>query len=194
MKKILSLCLAFLICFLVCVKVQAQTQITPEKKQLIGELLLLTKVDKQIAEITDTMLKSMETTYPSILNQIVGSRTDLTAEDRENFNKQANKSFQSFSKKFRERLPQAVDYPQYIEEAFYPLYDNVFTEKELSDLVAFYKTETGRKIVEKMPLLFAESIRVSQEKLLPKMMKLVNEIVLEEAKKVSSPPPAPRRQ
>lgn len=48
--------------------------------------------------------------------------------------------------------------PQMVE-----LYARTFTEDELRDMVAFYKTPSGRKSLEKMPLLMQEGFRISQE-------------------------------
>ncbi|HKH49851.1 MAG TPA: DUF2059 domain-containing protein [Thermoanaerobaculia bacterium] len=43
------------------------------------------------------------------------------------------------------------------------LYMRTFTEAELRDLIAFYKTPTGRKSLEKMPEVMQESFRLGQE-------------------------------
>lgn len=43
------------------------------------------------------------------------------------------------------------------------LYMRTFTEAELRDLVAFYKTPTGRKSLETLPVLMQESARLGQE-------------------------------
>lgn len=43
------------------------------------------------------------------------------------------------------------------------LYARTFTEAELRDMVAFYKTPAGRKSLEKMPLLLEEGFRLSRE-------------------------------
>ena len=37
-----------------------------------------------------------------------------------------------------------------------------YTEKEINDLLAFYRTETGKAVVNKIPLIMQDSISVSQ--------------------------------
>ena len=157
-----------------------QKAIPEEKRKLISEIITLMKMDTQIGEITDTILKSMESTFPIAVKRSLDNDPSLTPAAREKIAASSSEFFQSFSKKFRERLPQVVNYPQYIEETIYPLYDKFFTEKELADLVAFYKTETGQKLITTMPQLVAESMQMSQQILLPKMFKLVDEIMSEE--------------
>ena len=52
---------------------------------------------------------------------------------------------------FREALPEFVD-------AVIVIYSRYFTIAEVNDMVAFYKTETGRKVIRVLPELMAESM------------------------------------
>ncbi|NBA97251.1 DUF2059 domain-containing protein [Pseudomonas sp. R5(2019)] len=45
------------------------------------------------------------------------------------------------------------------------LYTTNFTETELKDLVAFYKSPLGRKVLEKMPVVTQQSAQLTQQKL-----------------------------
>jgi hypothetical protein len=73
-----------------------------------------------------------------------------------------------------------------LNESVYTIYDKHFTEAELKDLVAFYSTPTGKKTIEMMPAIFADSMKASQEKLLPPLLKIVNEVLEEERKSLLS--------
>ncbi|KAA1150028.1 DUF2059 domain-containing protein [Pseudoalteromonas sp. FUC4] len=42
------------------------------------------------------------------------------------------------------------------------VYDKHFSEQEIADMLAFYKTDTGQKILEKMPVVMQESMQMSQ--------------------------------
>ncbi len=42
-----------------------------------------------------------------------------------------------------------------------PIYDKYFTDDELKELIAFYKGETGRKLIKVMPLLMEDSMNAS---------------------------------
>ncbi|MEL0654222.1 DUF2059 domain-containing protein [Pseudoalteromonas issachenkonii] len=42
------------------------------------------------------------------------------------------------------------------------VYDMHFSEQEIADMLAFYKTDTGQKILEKMPVVMQESMQMSQ--------------------------------
>ena len=47
------------------------------------------------------------------------------------------------------------------------LYTKGFSEAELNELIAFYKSALGKKVLKEMPALFAESMKMTQAKLEP---------------------------
>lgn len=69
-----------------------------------------------------------------------------------------------------------------MEQIYYPLYDKYFTEAELKDLIAFYKSPTGRKLLHATPQLTQAAMLKSNELLMPKIMVLLNELREEEKK------------
>ena len=56
------------------------------------------------------------------------------------------------------------------------VYADLFTEQEVRDLIAFYKTPTGKKMVEKMPALQARLAQVSQQAVLEHRAELQQKI------------------
>lgn len=59
-----------------------------------------------------------------------------------------------------------------MEPEILKIYDKHFTEKEVDDMLAFYRTETGKSILKKMPDVMQESMMISQsfvQVLLPKL-------------------------
>lgn len=171
------------------VMTRAQDQISTEKRKLIGELIAVTKIDSQMGQIVDTLLASSDTIYIANLKQTVEKRTDLTRVQKDRLLASSIQKAESFQKKFRERLPAAIDFAGYVVDAIYPLYDNAFSEKEIADLITFYKTETGQKVLSAMPRLMTDSMEVAQRTLLPKVTKLVDEILAEE---LAEPKQAPK--
>ncbi|MDA4746736.1 DUF2059 domain-containing protein, partial [Enterobacter hormaechei] len=64
------------------------------------------------------------------------------------------------------------------EELLIPIYSKYYTEKELDDIIAFYKTSTGQKVIKTMPDMTKESMQAGQVwgmKLGQKVMKKINE-------------------
>ena len=48
-------------------------------------------------------------------------------------------------------------------------YSEVFTEQELNDITAFYKTPAGQKFIEKMPQLQAKTMEIMQKRMVTLM-------------------------
>ena len=62
------------------------------------------------------------------------------------------------------------------------LYTDAFTEAELKELLAFYQTPTGRKVLEQMPQLMAHSAQLTQDRLqkaVPEVDKLLGQMAAE---------------
>ncbi|MHA6493536.1 DUF2059 domain-containing protein [Pseudomonas borbori] len=62
------------------------------------------------------------------------------------------------------------------------LYTRNFNEQELKDLIAFYESPLGQKVLQKMPTLTAESAQLTQSKLdnaVPQVNKLLDDMTRE---------------
>ncbi|WP_185233933.1 DUF2059 domain-containing protein [Teredinibacter franksiae] len=68
------------------------------------------------------------------------------------------------------------------------IYDRNFTEDEITDMLVFYKTETGKSLLKKMPAVMQESMQMSQtliEGSIPKLQQIESNLRadLEKARK-----------
>jgi hypothetical protein len=52
------------------------------------------------------------------------------------------------------------------------LYAEIFTEAELKDIIAFYKTKAGRKTLEKVPEIMQRSMQLAQTRIMQNMGEL----------------------
>lgn len=59
-----------------------------------------------------------------------------------------------------------------MQQAYVEIYVEVFTEEELRELVAFYQTPIGQKMIEKMPALMQKSMEVTMEMIQEQMPEL----------------------
>ncbi|WP_407531906.1 DUF2059 domain-containing protein [Elizabethkingia meningoseptica] len=128
-----------------------QQTIPPAKKEKIKTLLRLTNAI-------------------GLSNQIMGSMID---------------SYQSYYKRvpteyWTEIKKEAATSGEF-EELLIPVYSKYYTEKELEDIIAFYKTPTGQKVIKVLPEMSKESMQIGQEwgmRLGEKIMKKINENIL----------------
>jgi hypothetical protein len=112
----------------------AAAQVEPEKAAAIRRLL-------QVTQATELMVTSIETSMPA--------------------QRAANPAIPDvFWDEFAERLRQDVD--RFIE-LLVPLYDKYLTLEEIQQLIAFYETPLGQRLVEVQPTLAAESMLAGQQ-------------------------------
>ena len=64
------------------------------------------------------------------------------------------------------------------------LYSEIFTQEEISALLAFYRTPAGQSTIQKMPLLMQRSMQVTREQILPNMNRRVGQILADTLKDV----------
>ncbi|AQX84222.1 DUF2059 domain-containing protein [Elizabethkingia bruuniana] len=127
----------------------AQEQtVSPAKKEKIKTFLKLTNVLGVANQVMDNMINSYQTYY----KQVPAEYWDELKKETANTND--------------------------FEELLIPIYSKYYTEKELDDIIAFYKTSTGQKVIKTMPDMTKESMQAGQEwgmKLGQKVMKKINE-------------------
>jgi len=160
--------------------------ISPEKQALIRELIEVTGSKKISEEFLNTMFDQMQKTMPEIVWEGLSEITEITElspAEQQRLREEITESAQRTSQRFRQLLMQRLDYAQMVGEISVSLYVKYFSEDELKDLIAFYKSTTGRHTLAIMPKLFAESMAKSQERVLPIIKDVMHEISSDEKMK-----------
>jgi hypothetical protein len=158
----------------------AQQTITPEKKALIKELLEVTGGHQTSEDMMNAMLQEMDKELPQIMSTLIDNDRVLTPAEKVDLKRDATELALRVSKRFREMFMQRVNVGQIVEDVSYPLYDKYFSADEIRDLIAFYKSSTGKKSIEVMPALVAESIAKTNEAMLPAIQQLIKEVTDDE--------------
>jgi hypothetical protein len=77
-----------------------------------------------------------------------------------------------------------------MEPEFIRVYADTFTEQELRDLAAFYRTPLGQRVVETLPDITAASQRIAMERMqgvMPQLMQAIMEAMEEEEPSSGAP-------
>lgn len=69
-----------------------------------------------------------------------------------------------------------------LKEDIVALYDKFYTENEINDLIAFYRTPTGQKVIQKMPEMQNEIMATVMRKYMPKMKEKIQGMALKAEK------------
>jgi hypothetical protein len=150
--------------------------ISLEKRALIKELLEITEAGKNVNQMMDMMVHSE---LPKLVSNVLKNAPFLDS-DRPEIQKQFSEIVSRMAVKYRDRVVKKIDANQLIEQVSYPVYDKYFTEAELRDIIGFYKSSTGKKAIAMMPQILDDSMRLTNEILLPKMSSIMGEIIAEE--------------
>lgn len=156
--------------------VKAQNEISPEKRQAIKDLISLINKDNNSEDLFRAMMSQMEGMNVEIIKTILDERMDLTQAERKNLEKQLTENYSNQSKNFQDRLMQKLDYNSMTEEIMTTVYDKYYTLEEINDLIVFYKSPTGQKTLKTMQPLMVDTLKLTQEKLGPKIISVIQEI------------------
>ena len=81
-----------------------------------------------------------------------------------------------------------VDYNELVQKLV-PVYSKHFTEQEIVDLLNFYNTSTGKKMIEKMPAILEESMEIGRKWGIELAQKIEEKISVSTKSEYTSPPP-----
>lgn len=120
-------------------------------KKTAAELLEVMQTEKMLDQMMDAMEGVMEQSFKAL---------DLPAEGRE-----ASKAVQ---KETMEWFSEFFVWEQ-MRDLYVDIYVEVFTEPEIRELIEFYKSPLGQKLLKKMPALMQKSMQKTQALLQDKM-------------------------
>ena len=123
-------------------------------------------------------LSRIQTQYGPMMELAVSEETDLSDEDRQRLmNRLAD--WDRFAERFYTLFVERVDFTKIIETVYHPLYDKYFSADELEEIVVFYRTPVGRKLMQSMPALMQEAGKGVDDAVQPHAVALIQEIFAE---------------
>ena len=127
--------------------------------------------DVKIAKLLETMgsTQAMKTSVEYMINYYKQNNPQISSEYWDNASKH-------------------VDYDELVQKLI-PVYSKHFTEQEIVDLLKFYNTSTGKKMIEKMPTILEESMEIGRKWGIELAQKIEEEISVSTKSEYSSPPP-----
>jgi uncharacterized protein len=180
---------------------------TEEKRALIRELMEVIDVKKSVTALYNTMVEEQERNLPDIVWEAVASMPEvkrLSRADQTVLRAKLAQEAKRIGEHIRELFLKKVDLGRLLEDISIVAYDKYFSEEQLKDLITFYRSPTGKRTIEVMPALFAESMTQTMEAVRPKIGELMNDLMKEESERIrqtvvtykpkpSSKSPTPKR-
>lgn len=156
MKSILS----FILTLLLFVNTAICEELSDDKKKLIDELLTITNA-ADIGQMFSKAIISQMTKVMKSANPDVDPR-----------------AFDIVEEEVNALIHEEVVVKNSLNAMIYPIYDKYFTQNDLAELVAFYKTPLGKKLISVTPSITQESMQVGHswgQSLGPKIQQRVSD-------------------
>jgi hypothetical protein len=157
---------------------------SPPSEASIRELLEATHAHK----LVDTMMSQMDGLLRKSVQQAMSGQPVDAGEQ---------KIIDTQITKLNDLLKQQMSWDK-MEPMYIDLYRQTFTQKEVNDILAFYRTPSGQSMIEKMPVLMTRVMQTAQSMvatLMPQLQKInrdtVSALQAYEARKTVAPGRAP---
>lgn len=149
----------------------AQQPEATRKQALVMEFRRLTGADRVNMSInlsTEDVKKSF--------SEVVDMDSDLTDAQRGELRKEVEGAYARIDKLAKDFLADTDQLNKISEEVIFKLYDTTYTEVELTEAIAFYKTSTGRKTAAFLPALSAEAQKGFIAQVIPKLQSVIEPV------------------
>lgn len=200
MTRRIIVAIALSLSFVFTVPVFAQDKPDSEKVALIKKLFVLMDIKNMQESI---MASSWQDLEEQIMKGMTGTMGDPSAskEQKDALERVMLEYSRRISTKFQVRLKEKVNIAELTERVIVPIYDKNFSAAEIKDLIAFYETPTGQKMVKSMPQMTQETMQKTMEVVMPQIMQIMSEVseeekgalekMMKDAGFSSEPPPPP---
>jgi uncharacterized protein len=166
----------------------AQASLTPEKKVLIKELVALVNSGNAAEAIAIQSLEQFQ------LSAIILIKSDLqewiraqkvAPAEKKRLEAKMDESAQRILTRLRAEFPKRINMGEILETVMLEVYDKFFTEAEVKDLIAFYKTPTAQKFIKILPQFSAEMLPRIGQLMDPAATQLATELLGDEIKRLT---------
>jgi len=168
--------------------VKSGAEIPESKHKLIRELLTIVGIVGMAEQMRDQQsvveLMRMQPSYHEMMELATSEQADLSEENRQLLLARLE-DFDAFAERFQALFVERLNFSTIMETVYPPVYDKYFSEEELRQMVAFYRTPVGRKAIEVMPSVMQEAGRAIEDAVWPLSVGLIQEIVAAERAKLA---------
>jgi uncharacterized protein len=170
--------IALAFCCAIALPAYAQSDPTPEKKALIKELLGLMNAGYNSEAVSSQIMEQLQAPVASMISDNMRGwiqAQKLAPAEQKRLQAEVAETVQRILTRVRAEFPKRVNYRELVENVISEIYDKYFTEAEVKDLIAFYKTSTAQKFIRLLPQFTAEMFPRLEKLIGPEMTKLINE-------------------
>jgi len=177
-KRFLPGLIALAFCLTTALPAYAQDPPMPEKKALIKELLGLTNASSNSEAIFNQLIEQIQEPLAgqasNMLREWIQAQK-LAPAERTRMEAEVPGSAQRIANHIRSELPKRISFGELAEKVGFEIYDKHFTESEVKDLIAFYKTPVAQKFIRIAPQFTIDMVQMIKNLMEPELDKLIIE-------------------
>jgi hypothetical protein len=160
-KRVLGiLCLAVYSVSLAVAQVTVSTGDTPATKQDVQKLFEVMQINKQMHVMMNSMAEQMKTLMHDTLKRKQPGITDQELARADRYSSEVMKNYP---------IDTAL-------EDMIPVYQKYLNKSDVSAMIDFYSTPTGKKLMQQMPQMTREAMQVSSARMQKQMETLMDKI------------------
>lgn len=144
---------------------QQPVEISPAKRALILKFLEITDAKAMNVTVMDEYVKHMTSLADQRRNQRIETDKNLTPAEKEERIAVATADSSRINQRTMAFFKEKMNFGELLENISLEIYNRHFTEAELQDLVTFYESPTGRKMIKVTPQLIQESFALTAAKM-----------------------------
>lgn len=144
----------------------ARAQDAPPSDESVRELMKLTQMDT----LVDQLAQSLDNSTRQAMREAMAGQ---------GLSEKQEKIVNEMTGRMVAMLKEEIN-PQALEPAYIEIYKKTLTQKEVDGMIAFYKTDAGKAVVTKMPVVMRQAsdvITQHMQKLFPRLHRIQEEIM-----------------
>lgn len=162
-------------------KAEAKTEIKAAKLKLLKELCVILNPGKNADATMKATLAEQEKQAPQIIDAMISQRApkDISPEKLAQLRKAMIDTRLLAMRRTNELLLESIDMNSLCERIYTEIYDKYFSEAQLKDLIAFYKSSTGKRYTEVQSQIATEAIQLTNKELETKLVEVSKKVMQE---------------
>jgi len=164
--------------------------ISEAKRSLIRQLLDITGGRHMYELMQRLLVTQMQQQVQPMITQLINNSSNLSAAEREAEVARLSANVNALTTQFSEALQTEVTYDEMLEHVYYPVYDQYYTESDLRELMAFYQTPIGQKVITVSPQLVQTSLELTNQIFTPRVAEILGRLMHQQMEQMHKPPSA----
>lgn len=144
----------------------------------------------QLADAPQQLARQYLVRLSQQYGRLVGDLAVFQQGAKEELAQKLRDSFGRFAKQYEELAAQRIDAAKLVDEVLVPLYHQSYSEQELRELLTFYRSATGKKMLEVSGQLNQQAVTQLIAKLEPTLEGIKKEVLAAERAHLTSEAPA----